>query len=85
VARKVEEGEFCEVFVDTPLAVAEERDPKGLCRKACRGELVNFTGVDASHEPLQDPEVRIETVHTEPDQAVAAIIDRLRSMSVVGF
>ena len=46
-----EPDEFLEVFVDTPLAVAEERDPKGLYTKARRGELANFTGIDSPYEP----------------------------------
>ena len=49
------EGEFIEVFVDTPLDVAETRDPKGLYKKARRGELKNFTGVDSPYEPPEQP------------------------------
>ncbi|MEX3010159.1 sulfate adenylyltransferase subunit CysN [Hoeflea sp. TYP-13] len=56
-----EEGEFVEIFVDTPLEVAEERDPKGLYRKARRGELPNFTGIDSPYEVPKDPEFRLET------------------------
>ncbi|NKV89087.1 sulfate adenylyltransferase subunit CysN [Rhodococcus hoagii] len=52
---------FCEVFVDTPIEVAEERDPKGLYRKARRGELANFTGVDSPYETPTSPDVRIDT------------------------
>ena len=54
-----EPGEFLEVFVDAPLAVAEQRDPKGLYRKARRGELKNFTGIDSPYEPPERPEMRI--------------------------
>ena len=57
----MEEGEFLEVFVDTPLEVAEERDPKGLYAKARRGELANFTGIDSPYEPPEHPEVRLDT------------------------
>jgi bifunctional enzyme CysN/CysC len=53
----LEEREFCEVFVDTPLSVAEHRDPKGLYEKARRGELANFTGIDSPYEPPMHPEV----------------------------
>jgi bifunctional enzyme CysN/CysC len=73
----VREGEFIEVFVDTPLAVAESRDPKGLFRKARRGELINFTGVDSPYEQPADPELRIETTQTLPEDAADAIIARL--------
>ena len=55
------EGEFIEVFVDTPLAVAETRDPKGLYKKARRGELKNFTGVDSPYEPPEHPELHVDT------------------------
>ncbi len=55
------EGEFLEVFVDTPLAVAEVRDPKGLYAKARRGELKNFTGIDAPYEAPQEAELRLST------------------------
>jgi bifunctional enzyme CysN/CysC len=55
------EGEFLEVFVDTPLAVAEARDPKGLYAKARRGELKNFTGIDAPYEVPHQAELRLNT------------------------
>jgi bifunctional enzyme CysN/CysC len=73
----VREGEFIEVFVDTPLAVAESRDPKGLFRKARRGELFNFTGVDSPYEQPADPELRIETTQMLPEDAADAIISML--------
>ncbi len=56
-----DDGEFFEVYVDTPLAVAEERDPKGLYKKARRGELQHFTGIDSPYEPPEDPELRLDT------------------------
>ncbi|HEX4411013.1 MAG TPA: sulfate adenylyltransferase subunit CysN [Xanthobacteraceae bacterium] len=56
----VDPGEFVEVFVDTPLATCEERDPKGLYGKARRGELRNFTGIDSPYEPPLDPELRLD-------------------------
>ena len=57
----MEEGEFLEVFVDTPLEIAEARDPKGLYAKARRGELANFTGIDSPYEPPEHAEVRLDT------------------------
>jgi bifunctional enzyme CysN/CysC len=81
--RLVEEGEFLEVFVDTPLAVAETRDPKGLYRKARRGELKNFTGVDSPYEAPENPEIRIDTAQMTPEQATDVILDRLRTIGVV--
>jgi len=71
-------AEFCEVFVDTPIHVAEERDPKGLYKKARRGELAHFTGIDSPYEPPQRPEIRVDTVRTSPEEAADLIIDALR-------
>jgi bifunctional enzyme CysN/CysC len=79
----VAEGEFCEVFVDVPLNVAEERDPKGLYRKARRGDLKNFTGIDSPYERPESPEVRIDTTAVAPDEAAEQIVQRLRDMGVL--
>ena len=78
----VGEGEFFEVFVDTPLAVAEARDPKGLYRKARRGELANFTGIDSPYETPESPEVRIDTTHVTAEQAADAIVEHLRRAGI---
>ena len=72
-----EPGEFIEVFVDTPLSVAEERDPKGLYEKARKGELVNFTGIDSPYEPPERPEIRIETEEQPPPLAARQILEWL--------
>ncbi|WP_175915313.1 MULTISPECIES: sulfate adenylyltransferase subunit CysN [Burkholderia] len=66
--------EFVEVFVDTPLAVAEERDPKGLYKKARKGELKHFTGIDSPYEPPAQPELRIDTVAESPQAAADRIV-----------
>jgi len=79
---RVGEGRFCEVFVDTPLIVAEGRDPKGLYRKARRGELTNFTGVDSPYEPPEHPDVRIDTTATTPDEAARLLVDQLRELGL---
>ena len=76
--RLVKEGEFFEIHVDTPLEVAERRDVKGLYRKARRGELANFTGIDSPYEPPERPELRLDTVHHSPDDAAELVIERLR-------
>jgi len=80
---RLPDGEFCEVFVDTPLHVAEERDPKGLYAKARRGELVNFTGIDSPYEPPDSPEVRIDTTVDSPEEAAERIVARLRELGVM--
>ena len=71
------EGEFIEVFVDTPLAEAEKRDVKGLYKKARAGELKNFTGIDSPYEPPLKPEVVINTSEMTPDQAAEHIVARV--------
>ena len=73
----LETGEFVEVFVDTPLDVAESRDPKGLYKKARRGELKNFTGLDSPYEPPEEPELRIDTTSLQPEEATETIIQFL--------
>ena len=75
-------GEFIEVFIDTPMAVAEQRDPKGLYKKARRGELKNFTGIDSPYEAPPNPEIHIDTTASTPERAAELIIARLRDMGV---
>jgi len=77
VRRMVPEGEFFEIFVDTPLAEAEKRDVKGLYAKARAGELKNFTGIDSPYEPPEAPEMRIDTTQMSPDDAADLIVEEL--------
>ena len=79
VRRMLSEGEFIEVFVDTPLGVAEERDTKGLYAKARAGELKNFTGIDSPYEPPEEPEIRIDTTQMSADEAADYVIEKLLS------
>ena len=76
------EGEFLEVFVDTPLAVAEARDPKGLYAKARRGELKNFTGIDAPYEAPQAAELSLDTGAMTAAQAAEAVLALLVNRKV---
>jgi bifunctional enzyme CysN/CysC len=71
------DGEFIEIYVDTPLAVAEARDVKGLYKKARRGEIKNFTGIDSPYEPPEDPEIRVNTSEMSVDEAAEFIIGKL--------
>ncbi|HKX79672.1 MAG TPA: sulfate adenylyltransferase subunit CysN [Novosphingobium sp.] len=71
------EGEFIEVFIDTPLEVAEARDVKGLYKKARSGDLKNFTGIDSPYESPENPEIRIDTGNMTPDEAATLIVDTL--------
>jgi bifunctional enzyme CysN/CysC len=72
-----EPGEFVEIHVDAPLEVAEGRDPKGLYKKARRGELSNFTGIDSPYEPPEEPELRVDTTTAPPADSARLIIDLL--------
>ena len=73
----VEDGEFLEVYVDTPLAVAEQRDPKGLYAKARRGELKNFTGIDSPYEAPESPELCVDTSRLSAEEAADEVIEAL--------
>jgi bifunctional enzyme CysN/CysC len=83
--RLLQEGEFFEVFVDAPLAVAEARDPKGLYRKARRGEIKNFTGIDSPYEAPEAPEIRVDTAALDPEDAAQEILIELARRQVTGI
>ena len=74
------DGTFTEVFVDTPLEVCEERDPKGLYVKAKTGEIPNFTGISAPYEAPESPEIAIKTADCTPEEAAGQIIALLEKM-----
>jgi bifunctional enzyme CysN/CysC len=78
------EGEFFEVHVDTPIAVAEQRDVKGLYKKARRGELKNFTGIDSPYEAPEQPEIYLDTTRVSPEQAAEEIVEHLRAAGMLG-
>ena len=73
------DGEFIEIFVDTPLADAEKRDAKGLYAKARAGEIKNFTGIDSPYEPPENPEIRINTSELSAEAAADLIVQSLRN------
>jgi bifunctional enzyme CysN/CysC len=77
VRKLIPDGEFIEVFVDTPLAEAEKRDSKGLYAKARAGELKNFTGIDSPYEAPEQPEIRIDTTRISAEAASEMIIEEL--------
>jgi bifunctional enzyme CysN/CysC len=79
-----EPGEFFEVFVDTPLAVAEGRDAKGLYRKARRGELKNFTGIDSPYEPPEHAEIRLDTTRLTAEEAADLVVAHLKAAGITG-
>ena len=77
VRAMMEKEEFIEIYIDTPLQVAEHRDVKGLYKKARAGKLANFTGVDSPYEPPISPELHINTTAMTPSQAASLIVDKL--------
>ncbi|WP_226016151.1 sulfate adenylyltransferase subunit CysN [Novosphingobium sp. FKTRR1] len=77
VRKLLPEGEFVEVFIDTPLEEAERRDVKGLYKKARAGQLRNFTGIDSPYEAPLSPEIRVDTTRESPEDAAERIVDRI--------
>ena len=74
---------FIEVYVNTPLDTCEQRDPKGLYKKARAGQLKNFTGVDDPYEPPLRPELTIDATSTSPQQAAALLLEYLRKQELI--
>ena len=79
----VNQGEFIEVFIDTPLELCIARDPKGHYRRALAGEIRNFTGIDQPYEVPADPELRFDTTDTTPDDIAARIVEHLEAQQVI--
>jgi len=79
----VESGEFFEVFVDTALAEAEARDVKGLYKKARRGELKNFTGIDSPYEVPESPEIHLDTASMSAEACASRVLEHLRLAGII--
>jgi bifunctional enzyme CysN/CysC len=79
----VAEGEFLEIFVDTPVDECRRRDPKGLYRRADAGQIRNFTGVDAPYEPPLDPDIRLPTLSAPPEVLAEQVVDELHRRGVI--
>ncbi len=77
-------GEFIEIFVDTPLEACEQRDPKGLYKKARQGLIKNFTGIDSDYEPPERAELTLRTVGRTPEAVVDDILAGLRDRGIIG-
>lgn len=77
------QGEFIEVFVNAPLEVCEQRDPKGLYKKARAGEIPNFTGIDSEYEAPENPEIDLPAGDKSLDELVAICLEALRAKSVI--
>jgi bifunctional enzyme CysN/CysC len=80
----VEEGEFLEIFVDTPVEECRRRDPKGLYQKADAGQIRNFTGVSAPYEEPLDPDIRLRTIEAAPEVLAEQVVVELRRRGIVG-
>lgn len=79
----VGDGEFLEVFIDTPLTLAEGRDVKGLYKKARQGALKNFTGIDSPYETPENPEIRIDTTAVSAEEAAIGILRELQARGIL--
>ncbi|KIM13288.1 MAG: adenylylsulfate kinase [Sulfurovum sp. FS08-3] len=79
----VEEGEFIEVFIDTPIEVCQQRDPKGLYQKALSGEIKNFTGIDSPYEAPKKPEIHLKTDTITVDEGVNQIVEYLKTKGYI--
>ena len=77
-------GSFVEIHVSTPLSVCEERDVKGLYKRARAGKILEFTGVSDPYEEPQNPEIIIDTTEISVEESSAIILDKLRSMKLLG-
>jgi len=84
VRNTLKEGEFIEVFVDTPLEVCEQRDPKGLYKKARAGEIKGFTGIDDPYEAPSAPELVLLAAEKTPDVLAVEVITFLKNKGIIG-
>ncbi len=80
---RAEIGRFVEIYVDTPLAVCEQRDVKGLYKKARAGEIHEMTGVDDPYEPPEHPEITVDAVHRAPEASAAYILAELERLALL--
>lgn len=77
------DGEFIEIYVDTPLEVCEARDPKGLYSKARAGQIKHFTGIDSSYEEPESPDLDLNTIDLPPETLAERVLEELRRRKVV--
>ncbi|WP_143871260.1 adenylyl-sulfate kinase [Catenovulum sediminis] len=80
----VEAGEFIEVFIDTPIEVCEQRDPKGLYKKARQGEIKHFTGIDSPYEAPLNPEITVKTAELNIEECADFVLQHLRDRGYIG-
>ena len=80
---KLEEGEFIEVFIDTPISICEQRDPKGLYKKARAGEIKDFTGIDSTYDVPKSPEIHVKTDTQSIEQCAEKIVGYLMARGFI--
>jgi adenylylsulfate kinase len=83
VRQLLQEGQFLEVFIDTPLEVCEQRDTKGLYKKARTGEIKNFTGIDSAYEAPTQPEILVTTAGKSVEECADFVISQLKQREVI--
>lgn len=83
IRQRIPEGRFIEVFIDTPLQVCEQRDPKQLYQRARQGGISHFTGIDSGYQPPRQPELNIDGTQAIT-HSVAQIVDLLRQRKIIG-
>lgn len=77
------DGQFLEVFIDTPLAVCEQRDPKGLYKKARAGQIKNFTGIDSAYEPPKNADIHVHTENKSVEECAEFIVNQLSQLGYI--
>jgi len=77
IAKQLAEGQFIEVFIDTPIEVCEQRDPKGLYKKARTGEIKNFTGIDSAYEEPENASVVVKTAELSVEECALQVVNYL--------
>lgn len=83
-ARELAGSSFIEVFVDTPLEICEQRDPKGLYKKARKGDIPHFTGISSPYEAPEQPDIHLRTAELSIEQAAAQVISALQTRGILG-
>ncbi len=83
VRELVEGDEFIEIYVDTPLEVCRQRDPKGLYARAAEGKIKNFTGIDSPYEAPESPEVVVDTANSSAEEAARRVLHELRERGIL--
>jgi adenylylsulfate kinase len=79
----LEQGEFIEVYIDTPISVCEQRDPKGLYKKARAGEIKDFTGIDSSYDVPKSPAIHVKTAQQSIKACAEQIVDYLKQQGFI--